>query len=141
MCVCKLHVLSERIDTDEFVFMDWKSYYRCHFVIVPRRCISISNLCLDLKLSFVRGLSKYKESILLTGYSVVYTSPCIWIPTGWNATLSSVSPCDFWTVRAYASLIGNCFWILSIPVFVDVDTGFDIHNIGVQSHVVFELYK
>jgi hypothetical protein len=86
-------------------------------------------------------LSKYKESILLTRDNVVYTSPCIRIPAGSNATLSSVSPCDLWTVHAHASLIGNCFRIFSRHVFADVDTGFDIHKIGVQSHVVFELYR
>jgi hypothetical protein len=46
-----------------------------------------------------------------------------------------------WTVRAHASLIGNYFRIFSRPVFADVDTGFDIRKIGVQSLPMFELYR
>jgi hypothetical protein len=46
-----------------------------------------------------------------------------------------------WTVRAHASLIGIFFRIFSRPVFADVDTGFDIHKIGVQYLAVFELYR
>jgi hypothetical protein len=79
--------------------------------------------------------------MLLTRDSAVYTSPCMRIPAGWNETLSSVSPCDLWTIRAHASLIRNCFRIFSRPVFVDVDTGFDIHKICVQSLPLFELYR
>ena len=93
-------------------------------MVVLRRCISISTFCLTLKLFFVRGLSKYKESILLTRDNAMYTSPCIRIPAGSNATLSSVSPCDMWIVRAHASLIENCFQIFSRPVLDDVDTIF-----------------
>jgi len=71
----------------------------------------------------------------------VYTGPCIQIPVGSNATLSSVIPCDLSTIHAHASLIGNCFRIFSRPVFADVDIGFDICNIGVQSLEMFELYR
>jgi hypothetical protein len=110
-------------------------------MLVLRCFISISTSCLNLKLYFLRALSKYKESILLTWDNDVYTSPCIRIPTWSNATVSSVSPCNLWTIHAHASLIGNCFRIFSPLVFADVDTGFDICKIGVQSHVVFELYR
>jgi hypothetical protein len=73
------------------------------FALFRRRCISVSTLCLTLKLSFVRALSKYKDSMFLTWDKVVYTSPCIHIPVGSKATLSSVSPCDMCIVRAHAS--------------------------------------
>ena len=79
--------------------------------------------------------------MFLTRDKAMYTSPCIRIPTGSEETLSSVSPCDLWIVRAHASLIGNFFRIFTRPVFVDVDTSFDIRKIGFQSLLVFELYR
>jgi hypothetical protein len=94
----------------------------------------------ELELGKSMSEESYMESLLLTWDSVLYTIPCIWIPAGWNATLSSVSPCDLWTVRAHACLIRHCFWIFSRTVFDDVDTSFDIHKIGVQSLPLFELY-
>jgi hypothetical protein len=125
----------------------------CVLVVVGWR-LRVKRVCFLLR---AHTPLKQKEKKICTGYqsccrtrrilqllkwdNVVYTIPCIWIPASWNATLSSVSPSNLWTVRAHECLIRNCFWIFSQPVFIDVDTGFDIHKTGVQSLPVFELYR
>ena len=141
ICACKLRVFSVRIEMFVLDFMDSKSYAKFHFAMVRRRCISVSIFCFTLKLSILRGCSKYKDSMFLTRDKVVYTNPWIRIPAGSNATLSSVKPCDLCIVRAHASLIGNYFRIFKWFGFFVVDSGFSMCNMGIHSFEISMVYK
>jgi hypothetical protein len=109
ICACKLRVFSLRIDMYVLDIMDSKSYVKFHFAMLRRRCILVSIFCFTLKLSIFREFRKYKDFMFLTRDKVFYTGPWIRIPTGSNATLSSVKPCDLCILRAHASLIGIVF--------------------------------
>ena len=71
----------------------------------------------------------------------VFTNPWHRITKGSNARLSSVKPCDLCIVRAHASWIGNCFLIFKLPVFADIEIGFVVRSMGVQSLEISSLYR